>query len=83
MKKKQEKNGAVIDAEAFVRAWQEAATFKDVLLAIPGVSRSRLSQRAVTFRKNGVQLQKFPQGASAVRHDWKKLAALAKSLRPK
>lgn len=81
--KKQEKNGAVIDAEAFVRAWQEAASFKDVMAAFPKASASQLSQRAVGFRKNKVPLQKFPQGASGIRHDYKKLAALAKSLRPK
>lgn len=81
--KKQEKNGAVIDAETFVTAWQQASSFKDVAAVFPKASRTQLSQRATSFRKNGVQLQKFPQGASGVRHDWKKLAALAKSLRPK
>jgi hypothetical protein len=70
----------MVTNEDFIRAWQTAATFADVI-ANTGISKGQASARAARLRKHGVELKTFPRRSAGERQiDWDALKSLANSL---
>jgi hypothetical protein len=75
---KKRKNGAVTH-EAFVRAWQGAASRREAAAAV-GMSGRGAAMRAMRLRKAEVPLKKMPRGRPPAPFDVTELAQLAARL---
>lgn len=73
-----------VTAEEFIRVWQNAASPAAVAKATKS-SKAAAIQRAVSYRKKGVPLKRFPRGPGVGRAplDWRGLARIAKSATPR
>jgi len=68
-----------VSAEEFVKTWQKAKSIDDVVTAFGGKAASYRS-RAISFRKKGIPMKRFPSEQRGAPLDIEGLAALAKSL---
>lgn len=53
-----------VDAETFVRTWQNAETVADVARDL-GITAQSATARAAAYRKRGVNLKRFPKRGGA------------------
>jgi hypothetical protein len=60
---KKRKNG-VVTPEAFVRAWQQAASRPDAAAAV-GMTLRQASDRVMRYRRMGIPLKRMPVGRPA------------------
>jgi hypothetical protein len=68
-----------VSAKEFVKTWQKAKSIDDVVTAFGGKATSYRT-RAISFRKKGIPMKKFPSAQRGAPLDIEALTALAKSL---
>ena len=68
-------NTSKFTPEAFIKLWQTSESIREVAEKT-GLTPGGANSRAQLYRKNGVQLKRFPKGSSGPRLDYKSLAKL-------